>query len=136
MKRIVLKRIVMVLFAFALGAAGAWAQTTATANSNNWSIRNGHLTINNGVTAIGNYAFVNRQLTSVTIPDSVIDIDRGAFANCTSLTSVTFERSDTSINGVAFPGDLQSVYLDEGPGTYTRASGGTVWAREAHGARG
>jgi hypothetical protein len=31
---------------------------------------------------------------------------------------------------------LQSVYLDEGPGTYTRASGGTLWAREAHGARG
>jgi len=31
---------------------------------------------------------------------------------------------------------LQSVYPDEGPGTYTRASGGTLWAREAHGARG
>ena len=46
-------------------------------------------TIPNGVTTIGNYAFLGCSgLTSVTIPDSVTTIGRDAFYNCSSLTSV------------------------------------------------
>ncbi len=47
------------------------------------------LTIGNGVTKIGNYAFKDcSSLTSITIGNSVTSIGDGAFEDCTSLTSV------------------------------------------------
>ncbi len=84
------------------------------------------VTIANGVTTIGDYAFcecsnltsliipdsVNSigmyafsgcfQLTSVTIPDSVTTIGEGAFSYCTSLTSVTISDGVTRIGTWAF----------------------------------
>lgn len=46
----------------------------------------------NGTTVktIGNTAFQNSAVTSVTIPDSVTEIGSNAFAGCTNLTSVTY----------------------------------------------
>lgn len=46
----------------------------------------------NGVTVetIGNAAFRDSSVTSVTIPDSVTEIGSNAFAGCTNLTSVTY----------------------------------------------
>jgi len=41
-------------------------------------------------------------LTSVTIPSSVISIGNAAFADCTSLTNVTIGNGLTSIGGIAF----------------------------------
>lgn len=47
------------------------------------------VTIENGVTSIGNYAFINcRRLTSITIHEGITTIGTGAFLNCTSLVEV------------------------------------------------
>ena len=55
-----------------------------------------------GVTSIGEHAFaVCKNLTDVTIPDSVTSIGTGAF-NYTGLTSVTIPNSVTSIGNSAF----------------------------------
>ena len=46
-------------------------------------------TIENGVTSIGNYAFINcRRLTSITIHESITTIGTGAFHNCLALVEV------------------------------------------------
>ncbi len=63
------------------------------------------LIIENGVTSIGKYAFIEcTGLTSVTIPDSVTSIGSDAFYKCTGLTSVTIPDSVTSIGSLAFSG--------------------------------
>ncbi|MDR1468239.1 MAG: leucine-rich repeat domain-containing protein [Spirochaetaceae bacterium] len=63
------------------------------------------VTIPDGVTTIGAKAFSGcRSLTSVTIPDSVTDIGGWAFSECTSLTSVTIPNSVTDIGAGAFAG--------------------------------
>jgi hypothetical protein len=97
------------------------------------------IVIPNGITYIGVGAFADcTGLVSVTIPGSVTEIDEGAFHGCTSLTSVTFQGTifpenfgHTSYSPVnPFPGDLHDKYPAEGPGTYTRASGGTTWIKK------
>ena len=61
------------------------------------------VTIGNGVTSIGSYAFYGCSgLTSITIPDSVTDIGWYAFEDCSGLTSVTIGNGVTSIGGFAF----------------------------------
>ena len=98
------------------------------------------ITINYGITSIGNYAFEDctnltsvtisdsvtsiggrafyycKSLTSVTIPDSVTSIGGGAFEDCTSLTSVTIPDSVTSIGYSAFRSctSLTSVTIPDG----------------------
>ena len=68
-----------------------------------WGAGVSQVTINKGVTSIGNYAFLGcTSLTSITIPDSVTSIGFGAFDNCTGLTSVTIPDSVTSIGSGAF----------------------------------
>ena len=68
------------------------------------------------VTSIGYSAFREcRNLTSVTIPDSVTSIGFGAFSDCSSLTSVTIPDSVTSIGNNAFEGcsSLTSVTIPD-----------------------
>jgi uncharacterized protein YjdB len=60
------------------------------------------VTIQNGVTSIGNYAFGNSSITSITIPNSVTSIGSYAFVNCARFTSVTIPSSVTSIESDAF----------------------------------
>ncbi len=61
------------------------------------------VTLPDGVTSIGEGAFLGCvSLTGVTIPDSVIYIKNGAFSECESLTSVTIPYSVTSIGEGAF----------------------------------
>ena len=74
------------------------------------------VTIPDGVTNIGNYAFENCSgLTSVAIPDSVASIGNHAFANCLGLTSITIPGSVTSIGNYAFYGcsGLTSVTIPD-----------------------
>ena len=54
------------------------------------------------VTSIGKGAFSGCDLTSVTIPNSVISIGEVAFSQCRSLTSVTIPNSVKSIGNYAF----------------------------------
>ena len=63
----------------------------------------GHITIPEGVTGIGEEAFLScRSLASVTIPDSVTSIGHYAFQYCSSLASITIPDSVTSIGYAAF----------------------------------
>ena len=65
------------------------------------------------VTSIGDYAFEDCSLASITIPNSVTSIGRGAFYYCRSLTSVTIGNSVKSIGNYAFYycDDLTSVTI-------------------------
>ena len=59
------------------------------------------LIIPDGVTSIGNYAFLYcSSLTSVVIPDSVTSIREWAFSYCRSLTSIKFEGTVAQWNAI------------------------------------
>lgn len=67
------------------------------------------------VTSIGEFAFYNcRELTSITIPDSVKTIESDAFMYCSSLTSITIPNSVISIGEEAFR-DCESLTSIELP---------------------
>jgi hypothetical protein len=69
----------------------------------------------NGVTSIGNYAFLRcYNLSRVTIPSNVISIGKYAFNSCSSLTSITIPASVTNIGSVVFNfcSSLKTVYFE------------------------
>lgn len=82
------------------------------------------ISITEGVTHIGNYAFFNcTNVTAVGVPSTVTSIGDAAFANCTNIASMTIPSSVTSIGENAFvgmsitptiaPGDIT---IDDGEG--------------------
>ncbi len=75
------------------------------------------ITIPDSVTSIGNCAFWQcRRLATITIPDSVTCIGFSAFKNCTSLDSITIPDGVASIGGSAFSDctSLTSITIPDG----------------------
>ncbi|MCD8027266.1 MAG: leucine-rich repeat protein, partial [Erysipelotrichaceae bacterium] len=74
------------------------------------------VTIDNGVTSIGKYAFYACAITSVVLPESVTNIEDSAFRSCSSLTNVVINGTVTSIGNYAFQdcSGLTSINLPEG----------------------
>jgi len=71
------------------------------------------VTIPDSVTYIGRFAFEgNRQLTSVTIPNSVVTIGNGAFKNCTSLTNIVIPDSVKVLSRRFFRGTSEEIIDD------------------------
>ena len=82
------------------------------------------VTINKGITSIGNFAFGDcENLISIVIPDSVTTIGESAFEWCTSLKSINIPNSVTLIDDSAFdccenlkniilPNNLHSISKD------------------------
>ena len=94
-----------------IGTGGYWYQSMSNIDNAK------SVTIANGVTSIGNYAFSKlSNLTSIEIPSSVTSIGNYAFYNCSSLTSIEIPSSVTSIGNSAFSGcsGLTSVTIQEG----------------------
>ena len=61
------------------------------------------VTIPDGVTSIGKYAFQDcKSITNISIPDTVTSIDFAAFWGCESLTSINIPDSITSISDYTF----------------------------------
>lgn len=72
--------------------------------------------VENGVTSIGGYAFVLRNLRSVSLPKTLTRIDHGAFDGCSELMELVLPSSVTSIGEFAFQGcsNLTSFTIPSG----------------------
>ena len=82
------------------------------------------VTIENGVTSIGDYAFdLCENLTTVTIPNSVSRIGDYAFGACSSLSDVTIPGSVKSIGRGAFMGtNIKELIIPEGVTTISNTA--------------
>ena len=100
-------------------------------NPNDFVIENGVLKkykgkeadviVPDGVTRIGDWAFSpgyskNEQLTSVSLPNGLREISKGAFSECRTLTTINLPDSLASIGESAFAGckNLKTVFLPDG----------------------
>lgn len=77
------------------------------------------VTIPNSITSIGFCAFSNCGLTSLTIPNGITSIESQTFTACKNLTSVVIGSSVTSIGEAAFQ-DCSSLTRIEIPNSVTR----------------
>ena len=73
------------------------------------------VTLGEGITTIGSYAFQNAMwLTEITLPSTITTIGEYAFYGCTGLTTITIPDSVTSIGSLAFSycSSLESIIVD------------------------
>lgn len=73
--------------------------------------KTGDIVIENGVTKIDESAFAGSQITSVTLPETVTDIEYGSFSGCRKLTKLDMPSSVKSIKNGAFAGDTSLAYV-------------------------
>ncbi len=104
------------------GKAGSYTIPNGVTSIGDWAFLGcaglTSVTIGNSVTSMGSQTFYDcTGLTSVTIGNSVTTIGFGAFSFCTSLTSVTIPNSVSSIKGSAFSGctGLTGLYFQGRP---------------------
>ena len=71
------------------------------------------IVIENGVTAIGTYAFREFAITELTVPGSVTTIGQGAFSQCAALAEVTLSEGVKTLKGESFANcnGLKTVHL-------------------------
>lgn len=87
--------------------------------------------IDDGVTSIGEYAFLNcKSLETITIPGSVTSVGFCAFEDCTSLTGITYNGTIKQLCEVSFDGEnveMQSkvIHCNDGDISY-----GISWTLE------
>jgi len=75
------------------------------------------------VTSIGKQAFANeKNIISITMPNSVTNIGLMAFASCTSLNSITIPANVTNIDNAAFTGCTRLTAINIAGGNKTYAS--------------
>lgn len=71
--------------------------------SNVYENGKGVILFTDDINRIPNMAFINKSnLTNITIPNSVINVDRSAFSGCSNLTNITIPNSVMSIESGAF----------------------------------
>ena len=107
-------------------ATGAWVENNTNTNRNTWDSNTGDgvLYLNSGVTTIGGSSSTNSSpfnnntnLVSVDLDNSGLrSIDRFAFNNCSSLTSITIGKNITSVDAYSFDNcnGLSAVYYTGG----------------------
>ncbi len=91
------------------------------------------ITIANGVTSIGDYAFVFcDNLPHMTIPDSVTSIGKGAFSQCTKLESITIPAGVTTIGEDAFDlcWNLSKFTVNKGNKYFSNDSYGVLFNKD------
>ena len=85
------------------GSGEMWNYGYGTSPFKDYGIRK--VTIGDGITSIGSYAFLGCSgLTELTLPSSVTSIGESAFEGCRGLTELTLPNSITSIGNFAFKG--------------------------------
>lgn len=72
----------------------------------------------NGIKIIGSYAFESSELTSITLPNSVIYIETYAFSDCENLTNITLSDNIKHIESGAFTWCENLVYNEYLGGKY------------------
>ncbi len=70
--------------------------------------------IPDGVTSVGDYAFVRSKITAVKIPDSVTSIGKSAFYDCKDLKIIIIPESVTEIGNAAFEGSSVAIWTQRG----------------------
>ena len=83
------------------------------------------------VTAIGNSAFLGREITSVTFPDTVTVIGDFSFAHCPNLTSVNISANVTFIDSGAFMDckSLTGIWVDPQNWDYSSDEQGVLYSK-------
>ena len=112
------------------GTGAMWDYNYATVNSlwrtkAPWGYNITRVTIGNGITSIGNYAFIGcQQLSNVTIGGNVTSIGAGAFDHCDGLTTVTLPASVSTIGSGAFTNcvGLKRLNINKSDGLVTLGS--------------
>lgn len=83
------------------------------------------------VTGVGNRAFYGCDVTSITLPEGLKNIDANAFCNCTKLKSLYLPKTVTSINGInpIFMGSSQLVLTVDPENTTYFTEGGVLYRK-------